>query len=122
MTITLSEHDSKAPPLGILDIVSSKLLLAHIGTGTGIVILRVDNGASLVAGEVGDNVAPAFVVVDAESDDEVLAVVSSEADGTRGAATAHGEDLLAVGLGPGATIGVVPDGLFNDVEEGGRVG
>jgi len=117
-----SVGDGELPALGIGDAVSRELLLAHVSPGAAVVVLRVDDCASLVAGQVGDDVAPPLVVVDPDRDDEVLAGVGDEADGAGGAAATHGEGALFVGMGPGSTVGVVPNGLFDDVEIGVAVG
>lgn len=71
--------------------------------------------AGLVVREVGNDVSPAFEVVDAKDDKEVFAGVSDEAKTTGATATAHGEDLITIDVVPGAG-GVVPNGLFDDAE------
>lgn len=58
--------------------------------------------------------------MDTQGGNEVLAGVAHEAKRTAGTASAHGKDVGTVGLGPGAAISVLPDGLLNDAEE--RVG
>ena len=54
-----------------------------------------------------------------QSDEHYVAGGVLEAKRTGCTATAHGEHQLAVIVGPGATVGVVPDGLLNQPEEVG---
>lgn len=77
----------------------------------------MDIASSVGRRETRGHIAPALVVVDAEGDNEVF-VAAFEAEEAGGAAPAHGEDLLIVDLGPGATVGVVPDGLLDHLEPG----
>ena len=86
------------------------------------VVLGSDDDASLIVGKVGDNVTPTLVVVDAQSDDEVFASVGHEAKGTAGPAATHGEHMGPVDFTPRSTVGILPDRLLDDVEEGVLVG
>ena len=86
------------------------------------VVLGSDDNASLVVGEIGDNITPTLVVVDSQSDDEVFAGVGHEAKGTAGPAATHGEHMGPVDFTPRSTIRVLPDRLLDDVEEGVLVG
>jgi len=116
--------DSEFPALDIIDVVAGELplpLLLSVGE-LAVVILRVDDDAGLVIVKVGDYVAPPLVVVDSHSDDEVLAGVGNETKSAGCSTATHGEHLLAVHFGPSSSIGIVPDGLLNDLEEGVGVG
>lgn len=85
------------PALYILDTVLSKLPFACAGAfRIAVVVLRVDNNTSLLVGEIGDNVAPALVIVYAKRDDEFLVVFAHKAQGTGRAAATHLENVLAV--------------------------
>ena len=81
------------------------------------VVLRGDDNASLVVLEVGDDISPTFVVVDAKSDDEVLVGVGNEAKGATSSTTTHSENMRSVDAAPRSTVGVVPDRLLDKVEE-----
>ena len=112
------EVDLDIPALGTRNVERAELLLAdrraNIATS---VVVGVDVRSSAGRGETGGHVDPALVVVDAEGDNKVL-VVEFEAEDAGCAAAAHGEDLLLVDYGPGATVGVVPDSLLDDPEPG----
>ena len=116
--------DGKLAALGVRDAVAGQLglpLLFAVPVLVG-VILGGDDHTRLVVLEVGDDVTPTLVVVDAHRDDEVLAGVRDETEGTAGSATTHREQMLSVDLAPRPTVSVLPDGLLDAVEESVRVG
>lgn len=80
-----------------------------------VVVLRLDLGSRISGLEVGDDVGPRLVVVDSHTEEEVGAVFGFEANRAGGSAAAHLQDVLAVECGPGTSVGVLPDGLFDDV-------
>src|ERR1700691_1456487 len=98
------------------DLVHSQLLLPLLRPTWVVlaVILRVNNTSGLLALEVRDDVAPSFVIVDAQSDDETLPRVGQEAKGAGGPAPAHLEHMVTVDLFPSSTVGVFPNCLLNN--------
>jgi len=101
---------------GARNVEAAEVLLADsIAFGAFSVVVGVDVCSSVGRGEAGGYVDPAHVVVNAEGDNEVL-VSTFEAEDAGSAAAAHGEDLLSVDFGPGATVTEVPDSLFDDLE------
>jgi hypothetical protein len=116
------EVDLDVPALGAGNIEATELLLSDRRTvvASGVVV-GVDVRSRAGRGETGRYVDPALVVVHTEGDNKVLVAVL-EAEDARGAAAAHGEDLLVAAFGPGATVGVVPDSLLDDLEPGVGLG
>ena len=89
--------DCEIPVLRVPDAVLTELAFAGASAARGaIVVLRVDNNASLLLGEVGNNVAPAPGVMDTKCDDEPLSAAADKAEGTGRAAAAHRENVFAV--------------------------
>jgi len=83
-----------------------------------VVLLQHPDGGDVV-GETGDDVEPGLVVVNAHGDEEgLLAFRGHEAQHACSAAATHGQLVHAVGLGPGAAVGVVPVALLDDLEPG----
>ena len=83
-----------------------------------VVLVKHPDGGNVV-GETGDDVEPGLVVVDAHGDEEgLLAFRGHEAQHACSAAATHGQLVHAVGLGPGAAVGVVPVALLDDLEPG----
>ena len=116
--------EGKFAALKVRDAIVGQLrlpLLFPILVAVG-VVLGSDDDASLIVGKVGDNVAPMLVVVDAQSDDEVFASVGHEAKGTAGSAATHGEHMGPIYFTPRSTVGILPNRLLDDVEEGVLVG
>ena len=104
--------------IGVADIVSRQLpfpLLLPVAVSVA-VILRCDNDASLVGGEVSDDVTPTFVVVDAQGDDEVLAGVGQETKRPARPAAAHVKHVRSVNVIPGSAVSIMPHGLLDDAE------
>jgi hypothetical protein len=122
LTLSDIEVDLDVPALGARNVEAAELLLAdRRAVAAFSVVVGVDVRSSIGRGEAGGNIDPAQVVVNAEGDDEVL-VAAPEAEDAGRTAAAHGEDLLVVEFSPGATVGVVPDCLFDDLEPGVGVG
>jgi hypothetical protein len=122
LTLSDIEVDLDVPALGARNVEAAELLLADgRAVAAFSVVVGVDVRSSIGRGEAGGNIDPAQVVVNAEGDDEVL-VAAPEAEDAGRTAAAHGEDLLVVEFSPGATVGVVPDCLFDDLEPGVGVG
>ena len=116
--------EGKFAALKVRDAVVGQLrlpLLFPILVTVGVVLGR-DDDASLVIGEIGDNVTPTLVVVDAQRNDEVFAGVGNETEGTTGSTATHGEHMGPVDFTPRSTVGILPDRLLDDVEEGVLVG
>lgn len=123
VALRLGEFDLVLPTLSVGHAVGDELFLPLIGPLSTVVVLGVDNDASLVVLQIGDDVAPPLVVVYADSGDEVLTVIRKEADGAGGAAATHGELVLAIAkLRPTAAVGVLPHRLLDDAEESVGVG
>ena len=110
--------------LNVRDTVSGQLCLPLLLTVLVAVrvVLRGDDNACLVVLEVGDDISPAFVVVDAQSDDKVFTGVGNETKGAGSSATTHSENMHSVYKAPRSTVGVVPDRLLDDTEEGIVIG
>jgi hypothetical protein len=110
---------------GVLDTVSCQLplpLLLPVAVIVAIV-LRGNDDTSLFISEVRDNVAPTLVIVNAQSDDELLvAGLILKAKGATGSATAHLEHMGLIDFAPCPAVSEVPDRLFDDAEECVRVG
>ena len=68
------------------------------------------------------NVILLFVVMHANSNNEVLTSVSHKMKGAGCSTAIHGEHLLSIQLIPSFTIGIVPNGFLYDVEVGIGVG
>ena len=118
LTLSDVEVDLDIPAGGARNIEAAELLLADRRAFAAVsVIVGVDVPSSVGRGEAGGYIDPAQVVVNAEGDNEVL-VAGMEAHDAGSAAAAHGEDLLVVDFSPGATVSIVPDGLFDDLEPG----
>ena len=124
VSVGYSVIDRKVATLDVLDVVRRQLLLPLLLTVAVLVrvVLRRDDHTGLVGSEVRDDVTPTLVVVDAQRGDEVLAGVGREAKGAARSATTHGEHTGSIDIGPRSAVGVVPDGLLDDAEEGVRVG
>lgn len=109
------------------DVILSKRLPSHIdallplrAAPFCLVVLRGDDDTSLRARvQLGHDVAPWLIIVYAKGDDAALASVGEEAERARGTAGAHGQDLRAIGLAPGA---ISKDGFFHKVEKRVRIG
>jgi len=96
LTIGDSVADLDFRALGTRDIKVAELLLDDVRLGTsGGVVLRVEVCSCVGRVEVSAHVNPTLVVVYAEGNREVFGV-RFEAEDTRRAAVAHGEDFLAV--------------------------
>lgn len=126
MSVGYGVLDGELATFGVLDTVSGQLLLP-LSLTVGVlvaVVLRRDDDTSLVVGKVSDNVTPGLVVVNAQSDDEVLLRlgVGYEAKGAACATTTHREDIVPLVLVPSSTIGKLPDGLFDRAEACTSVG
>lgn len=121
--VTLRHHklNLNFPTLHIRGVVFHTLRLPCSGP-LAVVVLGVDDDPSLLVGEVWDDVTPPFVVVDTQGDNELFAIAGLEAKGTGRAAATHSEHLGTVRLGPGSTVGKLPNGLLNNVEKGVGVG
>jgi len=118
LTVGAIEVDLDIPALGTRNVERAELLFADRRTIiASSVVVGVDVHSSVGRRESGGHVDPALVVVDAEGDNEVL-IFAFEAEDAGCATAAHGEDLLLVDYGPGATVGVVPDSLLDDLEPG----
>ena len=125
VAFALREHDLNLATLGVFDAVLHVLRLANFLTilVTVAVVLRLDDASGLVGLEVGDDVAPALVVVHADRHGEGLAGLQvAETHGARGAAATHFEDMKVVDHGPAAAVGVVPHHLLDAGEEAAWVG
>lgn len=108
--------DLEQPSLRVPHAVIRQLLLPCICPELSIVVLRVDGKTALLSSEARNDITPALVIVNTNSDDDVLGpFVGSEAESARGTAVTHFEDVLAVDLRPSS---IVPDGLLDDTEEG----
>jgi hypothetical protein len=120
VTVRHGKGDREVPTLCILDVICRKLLLPRSFPVRvlAIIILRVDDDASLVVAKVGDNVAPPLVVMDANGNDEVLAGVGHETMGAACSTSTHAWHMLSVRLSPGSAAGIVPNGLLDNVEVG----
>jgi hypothetical protein len=115
--------DADFPARGTGNAVSRKLLLPLSLPSASPVVLGLNSGASLVAPNVLHNVAPPFVVVDANGNDDLLANVGLEADGAASSVAPHRQDQLAVRrLSPDPTISEAPGSFFDDMEVGVGVG
>ena len=84
------------------------------------VVFRRGDDASVFRGNVRDNVAPTFVIVDPHSDDEGLALAIFETHGAAVSAATHGEDMAPVGFVPSTALSVFPDRLLNAAEVRGQ--
>lgn len=85
-----------------------------------LVVLRGDDDTSLRGRvQLGHDVAPWLIIVYAKGDDAALASVGEEAERACGTAGAHGQDLRAIGLAPGA---ISKHGFFHIVEKRVRIG
>ena len=97
--------------------VLSQLFFPDVVPPSVVVVLPVDHQSCLVGLKPSDDIAPTLVVVHPNGDSDALALVRQETKNARRAATTLGEGVGPVGLGPSATVSIVPDGVFNDVEE-----
>ena len=84
------------------------------------VVFRRGDDASVFRGNVRDNVAPTFVIVDAHSDDEGPALAIFETHRAAVSAATHGEDMAPVGFVPSTALSVFPDRLLNAAEVRGQ--
>ncbi|OKP12566.1 hypothetical protein PENSUB_1793 [Penicillium subrubescens] len=66
--------------------------------------------------QVPQQTTPWFVIVDAHDGGEYFAGGGFEAKHSRGTAASHEQHMLTVVLGPGASIGIVPAGFFDNYE------
>ena len=119
MSLRHGVNDREVATLQVLDAVRRQLclpLLLPVGVLVG-VVLGCDDHTSLVGGKVRDDVAPTFVVVDAQRDDEVLASgAGHETKGAARSATTHREYMGSTEVVPRPAISVFPDSLLDDVE------
>jgi hypothetical protein len=81
------------------------------------VVFRSNDNASLLVGQVRDNVSLSFVVVDTQCDDEIFTGVGHETKGARCPAAAHSEHMSVVNFTPRPPVRVLPNRLLDDVEE-----
>ena len=119
VSISNGVNEREFATLEVRDTVSGQLrlpLLFTVLVAVG-VVLRGDDDTSLVVLEVGDDVSPTLVVVDAQRNNEVFAGVGNETKGTASSTTTHGENMNSVDKTPRSTVGVVPDSLLGDAEE-----
>jgi hypothetical protein len=119
MSVGHSVVKRKGATFIVLHTVTRQLLLplSHTIGLVGAVVLRVDDDASLLISQVGDDITPTLVVVDAQRNDEVLAGVGHETKGARRSATAHSEYLGSVSFAPCSAISKIPGGPLDDAEE-----
>lgn len=119
ISVSHSIFKQKGASFVVFHTVSDQLLLPlslPIGVLV-IVVLWVDDDASLRISEVRDDITPSLVIVDTQCDNEVLSGVGQEAEGTGRSATTHCDQLGSVSFVPRATIGIIPDRLLDDSEE-----
>ena len=83
-------------------------------------VFRRDDDASVFRGNVCDNVAPTFMILDAHSDDEGPALAIFETHGAPVSAATHGEDMAPVGFVPSTALSEFPDRLLNAAEVRGQ--
>ena len=103
------------------DAVRGQLFLPHVGPWSIVVVLPIDHESRLVGRKSGNDVAPTFVVVHANSNGNELARgVRFEAKHARRAASAHCKGQNAVCIGPSAAVGKVPVGFFYEGEQPAR--
>jgi hypothetical protein len=117
VAVPLGKVDLEVPSLGILHLVATQLALPRMLPLLLLVIFLVDHHTGLILLQVRHDIAPALVVVHTKRNDEILAVISLEAQGAGGTTTTHGKNMLIVGDSPCAAIGVLPHRFFDKPEE-----
>ncbi len=90
-----------------------------ISRGIGVVVFRVNRHARIGRCGVDDNITPPLVVVDAERNQEVVAISALEAQYARVAAGRHSQDVLGTIFTPGSFAKV---GLLHDAVTGVQFG
>jgi len=83
-------------------------------------VFRRNDDASVLRGNVRDNVTPTLVILDAHSDDEGAALAIFETQGAPVSAATHGEDMAPVGFVPSTAPSDFPDRLLNAAEVRGQ--
>ena len=98
MSISDGVVEREFATLGVGDTVSDQLRLPLLFTVLVAVrvVLRGDDDTGLVVLEIGDDIAPTLVVVDAQSDDKVFTGVGNETKGAGSSATSHRENKHSV--------------------------
>lgn len=77
---------------------------------------RMQLQCRILVPQVPQQTTPWFVIVDAHDDSKYFTEGGFEAKHSRGTATSHEQHMLAVVLGPGTSIGIVPAGFFDNCE------